>query len=108
MDGTQVQCDLLVGCDGVRSAVRCTMYAGLADSTEGQRAQELRKLAEPVWSGTVAYRGLIQSAKLPEEVREEASKVTIVSSITSCCLRALTHHLIQYVGKWKVLSKPYS
>ncbi|KZT63557.1 FAD/NAD(P)-binding domain-containing protein [Daedalea quercina L-15889] len=46
-DGTCATCDLLVGCDGIKSAVRGTLY------------QSQPTMAEPVWSGCVAYRSLI-------------------------------------------------
>lgn len=51
VDGTTAICDLLVGCDGIKSVVRSTLYR--TSSTP----------ADPVWSGSVAYRSLI-----PQEV----------------------------------------
>ncbi|KAH9926277.1 FAD/NAD(P)-binding domain-containing protein [Epithele typhae] len=79
-DGTTAACDLLVGSDGIRSAVRRAMYerlAGEAEKTSLDRAQELRKVAEPVWSGLVAYRGLIPAERVPAEDVEDVSKMTI-------------------------------
>ncbi|KAH9921689.1 FAD/NAD(P)-binding domain-containing protein [Epithele typhae] len=58
-DGTTATCDLLLGSDGIRSAVRHTMYTELANEAEGARAEELREMIDPVWSGVVVYRGLV-------------------------------------------------
>ncbi|KAH9929152.1 FAD/NAD(P)-binding domain-containing protein [Fomitopsis serialis] len=62
-DGSSATCDLLVGCDGIKSTVRSVLYRSLAGeaSAGGDEAEaaELRKHVEPVWSGTVAYRALI-------------------------------------------------
>ena len=54
VDGTTAICDLLVGCDGIKSIVRSTLYR--TSSTP----------SDPVWSGSVAYRSLI-----PQEVLKE-------------------------------------
>ena len=78
-DGTSATCDLLVGSDGIRSAVRRTMYTALADAEEGHRANELRACIEPVWSGTVAYRGVIPANKLPTEYLGDMSQAVTVS-----------------------------
>ena len=55
------------------------MYNALADEAKGERAQELRSMIDPVWSGTVAYRGLIPANKLWNNMLEKASKPSIVS-----------------------------
>ncbi|KAM5540038.1 hypothetical protein V8D89_006178 [Ganoderma adspersum] len=71
-DGTQATCDILVGCDGIKSAVRRTMYTDLAKEAEArgevEEAARLRTLNDPVWSGTVAYRGLVPTSELEESV----------------------------------------
>ena len=51
VDGTTAVCDLLVGCDGIRSVVRSKLFSTTSTPVD------------PVWSGTVAYRSLI-----PQEV----------------------------------------
>ena len=106
-DGTSATCDILVGSDGVRSAVRRKMYSELADAADGERGEELRAMIEPVWSGSVAYRGLIPANKLPDDVRLYCSETSIVSS---CIRRVDMGHSIaemicfcpKSVGKWKV------
>ena len=84
-DGTEATCDVLVGCDGIKSAVRRTMYTRLAEEAEvGGHAEEAARLLamnEPIWSGCVAYRGLIPATKLEENVRKEALVPQIVSPV---------------------------
>ncbi|KAJ6500108.1 FAD/NAD-P-binding domain-containing protein, partial [Mycena vitilis] len=61
-DGTSAVCDLLVGCDGIKSVVRARMLRAKA----AEHAQpQLLSLIEPKWTGTIAYRGLIPSTELP-------------------------------------------
>ncbi|KAJ7268769.1 FAD/NAD-P-binding domain-containing protein [Mycena haematopus] len=61
-DGTSTVCDLLVGCDGIKSAVRAQMLRAKA----AENAQpDLLALIEPKWTGTIAYRGLIPAMDLP-------------------------------------------
>ncbi|KAI0727686.1 FAD/NAD-P-binding domain-containing protein [Fomitopsis betulina] len=55
-DDTTAVCDLLVGCDGIKSVVRSTLYHSLSTP------------ADPVWSGSVAYRSLI-----PQEVLQKVN-----------------------------------
>ncbi|PIL34307.1 hypothetical protein GSI_03082 [Ganoderma sinense ZZ0214-1] len=75
-DGTQATCDVLVGCDGIKSAVRRTMYTDLANEVEArgelEEAARLRALNDPFWSGTVAYRGLVPTSELEEDVLKVA------------------------------------
>lgn len=52
-DGTRAACDVLVGADGVRSAVRAGMLAG-----------DERHKADAVWSGTASYRATVSADAL--------------------------------------------
>ena len=82
-DGTEATCDLLVGSDGIRSAVRRTMFTLLAHETESadsEQAAAMRSMIDPEWSGIVAYRGLAPTAALDEDVERETRSVTVVSS----------------------------
>lgn len=59
-DGSNAACDVLIGCDGVKSVVRKQLYESLS-----RDHPELRTFVEPSWTGTIAYRGLINSSQLP-------------------------------------------
>lgn len=60
-DGSFADCDVLLGCDGIKSVVRRCIFEGLAK--EGNA--EMLKYVEPVWTGEVLYRCLIPSERLP-------------------------------------------
>lgn len=51
-------CDILVGADGIKSTVR-KLFLSRLPNPEGYT-----KCMNPVWSGAIAYRGLIDKAKL--------------------------------------------
>lgn len=61
-DGSTTTCDILVGCDGIQSCVRGQM---LRVKSREERRPELLDLVEPVWTGTIAYRGLVPIKKMP-------------------------------------------
>ncbi|KAH8084324.1 hypothetical protein BXZ70DRAFT_568948 [Cristinia sonorae] len=71
-DGTTATCDLLVGADGVKSAVRSNMYSQIADEMEkagrpSDVVQSMKNCMKPIWAGSIIYRQLI-----PREVLEKA------------------------------------
>ena len=49
------------------------MYAALAHEAEGAAADDLRSMMGPVWSGTDAYRGVIATKDIPEDLRPTTS-----------------------------------
>ncbi|KDQ56872.1 hypothetical protein JAAARDRAFT_36352 [Jaapia argillacea MUCL 33604] len=58
-DGTTSTCDVLLGADGIKSAVRRTMLENQIAQASPEESRELLERVPPMWSGTVAYRGLI-------------------------------------------------
>ncbi|KDQ57219.1 hypothetical protein JAAARDRAFT_157371 [Jaapia argillacea MUCL 33604] len=66
-DGTTATCDVLIGADGYRSAIRAGMVQEMFDAgvdlgcLEGEGVE---KLKEPMWSGTVAWRAMVPFQKL--------------------------------------------
>ena len=75
-DGTTATCDLVIGSDGIRSAVRRTMFNDFAKEAENrgqdEEAARLRSMVDPIWSGHVAYRGLAPASALSEELLQYA------------------------------------
>lgn len=82
-DGTCADCDILVGADGIRSAVRWSMYEEFADKAgrngESEEARRLRAMADPVWSREISYRGLVPTQKLTDLGFKDADLAVIVS-----------------------------
>jgi len=62
LDDTTATCDLLVGCDGIKSCIRAQIFKEAFDRSGDS---ELLKFIDPVWTGTTAYRGLIPVESLP-------------------------------------------
>lgn len=66
-DGTTASADLLVGADGIGSATRTTMYHQLSAGCAKSNPAESKRLAgfiHPAWTGTYAYRALIDPNRL--------------------------------------------
>ena len=85
MDGTSATADVLIGADGIKSATRITMYAAFAseaEKTDRALAAKLRSFKQASWTGTYAYRALIDTKELlkahPDHVA--ASNPLVVSS----------------------------
>ena len=62
-DDSTAICDVLVGCDGIKSLVRAQMLRQMAENGR----PELLDLIDPIFSGTVAYRGLISLENVPRD-----------------------------------------
>jgi len=67
-DGTTATCDILIGADGIKSAVRASMYNAAADKAlkEGRpdEAEKLRYHIPARYSGVSVYRAVISADKL--------------------------------------------
>ncbi|KAH9839368.1 FAD/NAD-P-binding domain-containing protein [Rhodofomes roseus] len=59
-DNTSAVCDVLIGCDGIKSTIRKQMLEEKARM--GQK--ELLRNINPIWTGTTVYRGLIPVDRL--------------------------------------------
>ncbi|KJA15321.1 hypothetical protein HYPSUDRAFT_80542 [Hypholoma sublateritium FD-334 SS-4] len=57
-DGTTAKCDILIGMDGIKSALRKSFL---------QQNIPMSRSIDPVWSGTMAYRGLVGRDVLDKE-----------------------------------------
>lgn len=81
-DGSTAKCDVLVGADGIKSAVRRTMFNDLAAKAQDEnQAAAYRKHVEATWSGVVAYRSLVQAeafkADYPNHTSAGASPICV-------------------------------
>ncbi|KAL6310424.1 FAD/NAD-P-binding domain-containing protein [Sparassis latifolia] len=62
-DDSSAECDLLVGCDGIKSVVRQKVLEEISLPPHFAAVG----LNEPVWTGTIAYRGLIPVDRLVQK-----------------------------------------
>lgn len=77
-NGNTTTCDLLIGCDGIKSVVRKKFVADHHSTEAGQTPN-----ADPVWSGTFAYRCMIESKFIAEKLPNHRVLTTPV---------AVSHH----------------
>lgn len=68
-DGTRAKADILIGCDGIKSRIRGTIFNNLARKAgEGcPQEEKMKKHVAASWTGTFAYRSLVQTDKLLRE-----------------------------------------
>ncbi|KAJ3989844.1 FAD/NAD-P-binding domain-containing protein [Lentinula detonsa] len=71
-NGTTGTCDLLAGCDGIKSSTRAQLFK---EAAERSGDVTLLKFIDPVWTGTIAYRGLIPVERLPPSHRSIANPI---------------------------------
>ena len=116
-DGSTATCDILIGADGVKSAVRKTMFHEAALWAESQHrnadAAELRNLSELRFSGVFAYRTLIPASRLSSinpqhRVFSSPMQVSLWAfvHVGSISLRVFTLYPMQYLGKNRVNTSP--
>jgi salicylate hydroxylase len=103
-DGSTATCDILLGADGVKSAVRKTMLHETASWAESQHrntdAAELRNLSEPHFSGFFCNRALIPAERLSSissQHRALSSGVQVSYSLLRISDTVFYH--MQYLGK---------
>lgn len=111
-DGTIAECDVLVGADGVKSAVRRSMFTSLAlNAQDESQAAAYRGCVEATWSGIVAYRALVQASTFSVEYPEHPviSSPVCVSAPFSFSISTSATMLIpnerlnfQFMGKYAV------
>lgn len=76
-DGSTATCDILIGADGVKSAVRGCIFERLAKEAENEgdslKAEELRAHVKAKFSGATVYRTLIPAEALKKVSPEHRS-----------------------------------
>lgn len=79
LNGKSATCDLLVGMDGIKSVVRkCFLFKhGLPKSPS----------LHPIWTGTIAYRGLVPIGKLEVELPGHRAVHTPMIVSSDCLIR---------------------
>ena len=93
-DGSVDTCNLLVGCDGIKSTIRRQLYADVA-KREGK--PNLLCHIEPMWTGTSVYRGLIPLDQLPTSANGEPHRATstpVMVSIFLVFFEVITQYLV--------------
>ena len=106
-DGSAATCDVLVGADGVASAVRADMLEAVADELlargEADAAAEARRAVKPVWSGTMVYQTTIPAAALRARAADHrvltSPHVVRLPTALSTAASPSADHLLQYMGK---------
>jgi hypothetical protein len=109
-DGTTATCDILIGADGLKSAVRKTMFHEAAMWAESQHrnsdAAELRSLSEPRFSGVFSLQGAHPRGKVVKHFPStQGTFLGSAGALQTCSEYPITvfYHM-QYLGKNRVSS----
>lgn len=102
-DGSTATCDVLIGADGIKSAVRPCMLRELAEGLDHDEKESVLSCMSPIWSGVAAYRTLVSAEKLrarcpDHRTLREFTQVSLI--LVAFHTINLTRHLhSQYMGK---------
>ncbi|KAJ3725042.1 hypothetical protein DFJ43DRAFT_585119 [Lentinula guzmanii] len=103
-DGTQATCDVLVGADGIKSAVRSCLLREQAEFARysGQPSNKILACKDYVsWAGSIAYRALIPV----ERLKEDCDQGLLVLPTTPTIYVGTDVHMIVYpVSKGQVVN----
>ncbi|KIM45203.1 hypothetical protein M413DRAFT_441883 [Hebeloma cylindrosporum] len=88
-DGSAATCDVLVGADGIKSSIRAQLYSAAAKMHEDP---SLLRYIHPVWTGTIAYRGLIPVQDIPRG-KDGSVHRTVVAPMMYC---GKNKHVVSY------------
>jgi len=90
-DGTSATCDVLIGCDGIRSAVRGELIRDAFEHTaESNGTGNSLRSSRTRFSGTVAYRALVK----PEDLRAVAGEHSAITVRKMYCGK--DRHIVTY------------
>ena len=107
-DGSTATCDILIGADGLKSAVRKMMFreAGMWAESQDRNADaaQLRSLSEPRFSGVFSYRALIPGAKL-SSVSPKHRVLSSAVQVSRDLLNVSNHGVLSYAVPRQEYSK---
>ena len=78
-DGTTATTDVLIGADGIRSAVRKTLFEAASEDKKGGDKTDLKQYIEATFTGTTVYRCLVPAEALKKESPENLSLGRIIA-----------------------------
>lgn len=104
-DGHTASCDVLVGADGIKSTVRRQLVRqGISAEERPSATLAVDEIANPVWSGTIAYRFLVDSAVIAQEMRGHRVLTTHVV-VSSVLVLHKTTFVTDYSGMCSTVAK---